>query len=541
MPHSEPLQDLALPSLSVSLTAAFFALAFLAVLLLSSSRSDIFRTHGLPYPPGPKGLPFLGNVHQLETTRRWIQLCKWAFYGSTVGLRVFGQRVIVLNTHEVAKDLLTKRGSIYSSRAKQTLGTVYGGWNFALTQLPYGEEFHLQRRFVNRFLNASAIKKYHEFMTESARNFVARTSRTPDKFQRWLHMSTGRNIMMLTYGHEVQNEEDEWIKRADTAIQTRKVLGIPGTHPIDLFPILGKLPFWVWGKLFQKDMQTMKTFSYGISLEPYNIVLKQMRMGTALPSMTSVLAEENMQDDGSVAYDKEIYGSAGSLYFAGMDTSVSTVQSFILAMMIHPDIQQKAQTELDALLQGTRLPTFADRASLPYLQATLKETLRWKPIVPLSLPHYSTEDDEYNGMSFPAGSLLVPNVWKMVYNPDDYPDPHSFNPDRFLDTNLENGKTELRKDVLDPEQIVFGFGRRICPGRHLATSSTWITMATLLATFEMSIPLDEHGSPILPDLEFGPGLLSQPKPFKCAFKPRGNALSLLADYPTTGPARPIVL
>ena len=88
--------------------------------------------------------------------------------------------------------------------------------------------------------------------------------------------------------------------------------------------------------------------------------------------------------------------------------SFSTTSWFIVAMALHPHVQAKAQAELDKLLKLSRLPEHGDREHLPYCQAVLLETLRWRPAVPLSIPHRLMVDDVYNGYHLPAGSLIVP-------------------------------------------------------------------------------------------------------------------------------------
>ena len=80
-------------------------------------------------------------------------------------------------------------------------------------------------------------------------------------------------------------------------------------------------------------------------------------------------------------------------------------------MASHPEVQQKAQAELDAVVGPERLPRFADRESLPYVNAIVTECLRWKPTGQLGLPHCSIVDDEYRGYTIPGGSLLIPNAW----------------------------------------------------------------------------------------------------------------------------------
>ena len=90
------------------------------------------------------------------------------------------------------------------------------------------------------------------------------------------------------------------------------------------------------------------------------------------------------------------------------------MQAFFLAMAMHPDIQRKAQEELDRVVGSDRLPTFEDQASLPYVNALLREVLRWHIVLPIAVPHRVMADDEYNGYTIPAGSTVIPNVWYVV-------------------------------------------------------------------------------------------------------------------------------
>ncbi|KZS93994.1 cytochrome P450 [Sistotremastrum niveocremeum HHB9708] len=138
--------------------------------------------------------------------------------------------------------------------------------------------------------------------------------------------------------------------------------------------------------------------------------------------------------------------------------TVSTTNTFIIAMMIYPEIQRTVQKELDAVLSGDRLPLFEDQDSTPYLVAALKECLRWKSVAPLGLPHSSNRNDEYNGKFIPKDTMLLANIWKFGQDPVEYPLPTEFNPERFLVS--EQGKWNLKQDFLDPEDFAFGFGRR---------------------------------------------------------------------------------
>lgn len=190
--------------------------------------------------------------------------------------------------------------------------------------------------------------------------------------------------------------------------------------------------------------------------------------------------------------------------------------AFILAMAREPDVQKRAQAEIDGVLGGDRLPTFADKELLPYVTCVVWESLRWNPVTPFGLAHCVIEDDVYRGYRIPKGTTVIPNVWcdppptplplradrclccrAILHEPTCYPDPLRFDPSRFEDAerNRVAGINPL------PEQA-FGFGRRICPGRHLALEEVWLTIVSMLAVYEISPVKDEDGKPLVPPPDF---------------------------------------
>ena len=188
-------------------------------------------------------------------------------------------------------------------------------------------------------------------------------------------------------------------------------------------------------------------------------------------------------------------------------------------MTLYPETQRKAQAEIERVVGPTRLPTLDDRANLPYVDALLKEILRWNPVLPLGIPHVSTSDDIVEGYHIPKGAIIISNVWceafllaqdrihtykfircfyrEFMRDPETYHDPLEFKPERFLGESPE----------LDPHEIVFGFGRRICPGKQLADSTMFSTIAKSLAVFDISKAKDTCGNVIEPVREYSGGII----------------------------------
>jgi len=214
---------------------------------------------------------------------------------------------------------------------------------------------------------------------------------------------------------------------------------------------------------------------------------------------------------------------AGTIFLAGVDTTSAALKSFFLEATLHPEMVLSAQKELDEVIGRDRLPEFSDMPDLPYISAIVKEVIRLTPPVPLGAPHRAMEDDIYEGQFIPAGSTIIDNVWAMLRDESVYPDPHTFNPERFL----KDG--QINPDVKDPDQMgAFGFGRRACPGKYFALRVMFLTISHTLATFDISKCLDEDGNPIIPKVEYPPAVFLHPGPFPSSIVPRSaQALSLI--------------
>ncbi|KAG5635743.1 hypothetical protein H0H81_010226 [Sphagnurus paluster] len=180
-------------------------------------------------------------------------------------------------------------------------------------------------------------------------------------------------------------------------------------------------------------------------------------------------------------------------------------------MVLYPEVQVRAQKEIDAVLGGGRLPEFSDRDSLPYIDCVLQETTRWYSVVPMGVPHRSTEDDVYRGMFIPKGSVIIANTRGMTLDERFYKNPQSFNPSRYLPQPEGNNEPYPNGP--------FGFGRRICPGQHFAEASLWIAIASVLACFKISKAIGEDGKEITPKMSVNSGVN---RPFQCYIRPRDD-------------------
>jgi len=234
-------------------------------------------------------------------------------------------------------------------------------------------------------------------------------------------------------------------------------------------------------------------------------------------NLQRIMDEKN--EDLKTMLETALKRAASTAFSAAYDTTSSTLMVFVLAMVLYPDVQKRAQAEIDLVIGRNRLPTFEDRASLPYIDATLRETLRWEPVGPLGVPHATSSEDIYDGYFIPKGVTVIYNIWAISRDERRYPDAGRLMPERFID---DNGK--LTDD--DPAQYIFGLGRRICPGRHAADASVWSAIATMLATINISSVKDDQGKAINFTPEFSTGLSRHPT-FPCRISARSDLHSEL--------------
>lgn len=286
---------------------------------------------------------------------------------------------------------------------------------------------------------------------------------------------------------------------------------MPGVWMVDVLPFLRYLPDWLPGVGFKHTARLWKKTLTDVVNNPYMYVKQRMSDHSNEDSYVSKLIEQNLPTLGPEE-EHAIKWSAASLYTGGADTSVSTMTSFFLAMSMSPEVQRKAQEEIDRVVGSSRLPTFSDRENLPYVDAIVKEALRWHPIAPMGLPHMADQDDTCNGYFIPKGSLIVPSIWWFTHDPETYHDPMTFKPERYLAPFNEP----------TPWDVVWGFGRRVCPGRMVADSNIYLVFAQTLAVFDIKKAVDERGAEIEPEIKFKAGIISHPVPPKCRITPRSK-------------------
>ncbi|KAJ7706095.1 cytochrome P450 [Mycena rosella] len=509
---SQPPIFSAFPSAPSIIMRELESFALLSVLCCAIAYfwSGSFKS-SLPLPPGPKA-SWSGRV-DLPRIRPWLTYAEWKdVYGDLIYIRVFGNPILVLNSAAVAADLLEKRGGNYSSRPKRVMVVDLIGWDWLVSAFQYGSWWRRHRIMFTRHLpqnESSSIR--HPLQIQETHVLLRSLLHSPLEFRYHIRKLAAGIILKMTYGLRV-GTGDEYTVLADRAIASLAQAGIFGTYLVDYMPFLKHAPAWF---PFKRKALEWRKLTRAMLNSPFACVKDELAKGVASKCMVS---EELERSEGADPTGESVIKNvAATMFTAGADTVVSALSTFFLVMAIYPDVQKQAQKEMDQIIgHGQRLPLLTDRSQLPFIDYICYELLRWNPVTPLGIAHYVQEEDEYNGFRIPAGTTVLPNVWAILHDPDMYPAPLTFNPQRFAPENRENGLNQIP----DP---AFGFGRRACPGKFLAFDTMWIVVASMLTVYSISKEIDETGAVKEPIVEFTPHLLSHPMPFACTIVPRSAA------------------
>lgn len=360
--------------------------------------------------------------------------------------------------------------------------TASMGWGFTLTFLRWGPQFKLHRRLFQETFTQSALKTFRPMQTSEVRRAVRSLLTSPTDWLDTVLLLTTSVIFRIAYGQPVHSSSPYIaMSRAANAATTNG--GIAGSTITDIFPLARYfLPSCLSPALAhaRRSRETIRQ----IHEIPWRDTVRDIEAGTAASSFMkrhydrwTANARAGIPQEATLA---DLKGATAAVFIAGGNSTWGTVLAAMLFLTKYPDVQSRVQAEIDAVVGAGRLPEFEDRAKLKYLGAFINETLRSLPLNPLVIPHRTRRDDVYKGMYIPAGTVVFANTKAMCSDSDTYEDPDTFDPDRY-----ERG---------EPAPVGnFGFGRRKCPGNHLALATVFVFIATLCSVFDLERVVDEEG------------------------------------------------
>ncbi|KJA29524.1 hypothetical protein HYPSUDRAFT_176503 [Hypholoma sublateritium FD-334 SS-4] len=385
-----------------------------------------------------------------------------------------------------------------------------------ISLMSYGNYWRLCRRIFQQHFNYESAKNYRPIMYEKVHLYLSALLESPDNFASHNKMLSTSFTTSIMYGYQIKSVDDPLIAAANRSLFLAAGLVTLNGSIVNLFPFLARIPLWLSG-----PMKSRRVAAEAEELVKYMqesmlmFVNGSIKSGTAVPSLMTDFVEKHITSPASPEKEKAMQDVALTTYAGATGTTIAFTSTFLYLMATHPEVQRKAQAEIDRVIVSSRLPEFEDRPALLYLEAIYREVMRWNQSLPLALPHTSTEDDYYKGYFIPKGTAVFGNVWAMNHDENIYAEPFVFKPERFFE---ENGELNKNDRILN-----YGFGRRICVGKAVASSFVWLTMACTLASFNIGKAKDEFGNEVEPNGEYGTeGLITHKTEYKCSILPRSQ-------------------
>ncbi|KAF8477871.1 cytochrome P450 [Gautieria morchelliformis] len=435
-------------------------------------------------------------------------------YGGLVSLNLAGYPVILIGDIKIAKEILEKRSTKFSSRPS----VPYVRHHVDPTRVYWGLSEQGENHFIGRKLTAGLMSAVRAGQTEPLQQFeTLLTTKTllEDGGKNWFHhMNRVSASMVLTvaFGLHCPTGNESDLKAVISCVAEFVSLCTPSASITNVFPFLDKLPV---PKPWKTRAQAYRKREDAV----YDKLVTNAVSGKAsgMNTWAAAFAREDKPEGDQRSLMNQFTGAA-------IETTAISLQAFVLGCLLYPEWIPKAQEEIDAVVGSDRLPTFKDRPRLPYVDAIVRETHRWRPAARFGVPHQSTADDivEYDGQEYfiPEGSIIFAVPWAIEHDQTRFNDHDRFNPERFL-----NGKGELNSDY---ETSAFGFGRRMCPGIPFAERTLWINIVMLLWTFNIRKSEEPDAKTGLPfkyddsDTAFSGELSNAPFEFPALFEPRSK-------------------
>ncbi|XP_069593143.1 cytochrome P450 2D14-like [Ranitomeya imitator] len=455
----------------------------LCLLLLDFVKS---RKPGSHFPPGPRGLPFLGNILQVDFRNPTITINQLGKeFGTVYSLQYFWKKIVVLNGFEVHKEALINRSEEISDRPRfamfEKIG--YAGDTKGIVFARYGSSWQEQRRFTLTTLRNFGMgkKSLEERVIEEAQFLCSEFKSQKDKFDPILLINNAVSnvICSIVFGDRFEYNDEKFKRLLSLLNATLKTESGLLAQILNEIPFLNHIP-WLADYVVESEFELLA-------------FLKEMiveHQKTWDPSYTrdfidAYLVEmKKVKEDGSTSFhDGNLLMTTYDLFSVGTETTSSTMRWAVLFMLLYPDVQSKVQEEIDRVIGRERKPTMADVLQMPYTNAVIHEVQRYGDISPLALPHMTYRDMEIKGYLIPKGTTIIINLSSVLKDPEVWKKPLQFYPKHFLD---ENGKF-----IKQAAFIPFSAGRRGCLAEQLARMELFLLFTTLLQQLTFEIPSDQ--------------------------------------------------
>ncbi|XP_060064349.1 cytochrome P450 2B5-like [Ylistrum balloti] len=455
-------------------------------------------------PPGPVGYPVVGcmpmfrNGNLLEIFRKLrVQ------YGDVYSVKIGISLTVVISGVDALKEAFIKHADDFSDRSRASVtGNLFKHRGIGFSSGEYWKHtrtFALSTLRNFGFGRKTLESKVQEEITAYL-DVIEEQKGSPYDMKEMTVMAISNIICSITFGNRLDYTNAKFKKITSLFAENFRLNSLGGAA--QALPCLRHLP----GDMFhlKKLIQNSKDIRDFV-IEQIKEHRNSFDEENQRDFIDAFLSQQNKDgEEDTIFEDLNLAVSVINLFVAGTDTTATMIRWAIIYLIHNKDIQDKLRLEIEIVVGTSRLPSLADKSSMPYYEAFITEVFRMGNIAPLSVPHGALKDIHFRGMVIPKGSLIIPNLDSVMTDPDLFEDPDKFDPERFLGEDGQmNGK--------ERNVMAFSLGRRICIGESLARMELFLFLTSLLQRFRF---LPENPDK-LPSTESILGLVRVSKDYRC--------------------------
>ncbi|XP_022915813.2 methyl farnesoate epoxidase-like [Onthophagus taurus] len=462
------------------------------------------------FPPGPKWLPFIGNIYLFLRLKKQLKFNHLVWqklsekFGSIVGLKMGRDLVVGVSGVEAIEEIMIREefsgrpdGLFFRMRTfGQRLGLVFSD----------GPLWQTQRKFVLHHLKSLGLgrKEMELGIIEETKVFVEflkNKNGNPMPMQHVFDVAVLNVLWFMTSSERFSLENEKMRELIDLIHKAFNFFDISGG-------ILNQLPFlrYVAPNLcyYNQHLEMLKKMWSFLeeTIENHQETFCKLYSRDLIDSYLV-----KMHENDKTFSNDQLKSLLLDIFMAGSETTSNTLEFSIFYMLKYPEIQTKVQNELDVVVGRSRWPMYSDKLNLPYTEAVLMEIQRQTNVPPLGIAHRAIETTELMGYKIPEGTTILTNIFSVHMDKDYWGDPEIFRPERFL----KNGKIFNHGKYFLP----YGNGKRRCLGESLAKVNYFLFFTAILHNFRIELP---PGSKLCE--EKNDGVTLSPKPFEAMFVAR---------------------
>ncbi|KAI3471991.1 hypothetical protein Pfo_028679 [Paulownia fortunei] len=434
-------------------------------------------------PPGPPGWPVFGHMFSLGSAPHRTIAGLEAKYGPVVWLKLGSVNTMAVLTAKAASEFFKNHDLSFADRCIVETMTAHGYHNCSLALAPHGSPWRVLRRictvelFASKRINETGgIRRrcVEDMLSWIEKEGNANAGGNEIPVGRYVFLAAFNMLGNLMMSRDLVDLESE--KGMEFYGAMKGVMEWSGRPNVsDLFPWIRWIDLQGLKRRANRDMGIAFGIASGFVKE--RIEDRKKGGGKERDFLDVLLEFEGYNEESGKLSETEIIIFILEMFFGGTETTSSTIEWGMTELVRYPSSMKKIQDEIDRVVGRTRKVEENDLSNLPYLQATVKEILRLYPAIPMLLPRNAMEDTEFMGYVVPKNTQIFVNAWAIHRDPAAWPDPLSFKPERFLDSDIDYKGQHF-------QMVPFGSGRRSCLGLTLGHRMVSLTLASLLQTFD---------------------------------------------------------